>query len=82
MRLLQEAKEKNSDSKDSKKADKSKISEEKFTYSTKDVILYALGVGVTVKHDMSHLKFLYEGCENFSVLPTFAVIPAQVCRRK
>ena len=48
-----------------------------FTYGFKDVILYALGVGVTVQGD-SHLKFLYEGHEDFSTLPTFGVIVAQV----
>lgn len=48
-----------------------------FTYGFKDVILYALGVGVTVPDD-SHLKFLYEGHEDFSTLPTFGVIAAQV----
>lgn len=49
-----------------------------FSYTFKDVIQYALGVGVNVKEDYSHLKFLYEGHEDFSVLPSFAVIPAQV----
>ena len=46
-----------------------------FTYSFKEVILYALGIGAsTSKAD--NLKFLYENDENFSVLPTFGVIPA------
>ena len=49
-----------------------------FTYDAKDVILYALGVGATVQEDMSHLKFLYEASDDFSTLPTFGVIPAQV----
>lgn len=49
-----------------------------FTYTFKDAIQYALGIGIRVKEDGSHLKFLYEGHEDFSVLPTFAVIPAQV----
>ena len=53
-------------------------SEDKFTYTFKDVIQYALGVGVTIKDNSSHLKFLYENHDDFSVLPTFAVIPAQV----
>jgi 3-hydroxyacyl-CoA dehydrogenase/3a,7a,12a-trihydroxy-5b-cholest-24-enoyl-CoA hydratase len=51
---------------------------DKFSYTFKEAIQYALGVGVCVKDDGSHLKFLYEGHENFSVLPTFGVIPAQV----
>jgi 3-hydroxyacyl-CoA dehydrogenase/3a,7a,12a-trihydroxy-5b-cholest-24-enoyl-CoA hydratase len=51
-----------------------------FSYSHRDVILYALGVGVSAKEDYSHLKFLYEGHEDFSVLPTFGVITSQVCK--
>ena len=42
-------------------------------------VLYACAVGVTVsRQDMSDLKFLYEGHEDFSVLPSYAVIPAMV----
>jgi len=37
-------------------------------------ILYALGVGLSTK-DEDHLKFLFEGSEDFSVLPSFGVIP-------
>ena len=55
-----------------------KVPESHFTYGFKDVILYALGVGVTVQEDFSHLKFLYEGHDDFSTLPTYGVIPAQV----
>ena len=78
LQLLEEAGTSDSGSQDPPKVSKPKTHEEKFTYSTKDAILYALGVGVSVKDDMSHMKFLYEGHKNFSVLPTFAVIPAQV----
>jgi 3-hydroxyacyl-CoA dehydrogenase/3a,7a,12a-trihydroxy-5b-cholest-24-enoyl-CoA hydratase len=46
-----------------------------FMYTAKDAIVYALGVGVSLT-DTAHLKFLYEGHMDFSVLPTFAVIPA------
>ncbi len=50
-----------------------------YSYSAKDAILYALGVGATMKTDSnSELKFLYENHEEFSVLPTFGVILAQV----
>jgi len=36
-------------------------------------------VGATLSPDnQSELKFLYEGDEDFSVLPSFGVIPAQV----
>lgn len=44
-------------------------------FESKDFILYALGVGASVT-DPSDLKFLYESHEDFSVLPTFTVIPA------
>lgn len=39
-------------------------------------------VGATVsEYDTSQLKFLYEGHEEFSVIPSYAVIPAQVCMK-
>jgi len=46
-----------------------------FTYTFKDLILYALGVGVSTTDD-NGLRFLYENHEDFSALPTFGVIPA------
>ncbi|KAL9981777.1 hypothetical protein ACROYT_G010524 [Oculina patagonica] len=55
-----------------------KVPEKHFSFEAKNVILYALGVGVTVQEDSSHLKFLYEGSDDFSTLPTFGVIPAQM----
>ena len=55
-----------------------KAPESHFTYEFRDVILYALGVGVRFQEDFSHLKFVYERDDNFSVLPTYGVIPAQV----
>lgn len=48
------------------------------SYSERDVILYALGVGEAYQHDYSHLKFLFEGHDDFSVLPTFGVTIALV----
>jgi len=45
------------------------------TYTERDLILYALGVGCT-RHD---LQFVYENHENFSALPSFGVIPAFPC---
>ena len=43
-----------------------------------DFIL-SFSVGATLSPDnQSELKFLYEGHEDFSVLPSFGVIPAQV----
>ncbi|MBN3310730.1 DHB4 enzyme, partial [Amia calva] len=53
-----------------------KMPEMVFTYSHTECILYALGVGMSTK-DPDHLKFLYEGHEEFSCLPTFGVIPSQ-----
>lgn len=41
--------------------------------------LYSYTVGATLSPDnQSELKFLYEADEDFSVLPSFGVIPAQV----
>lgn len=48
---------------------------EKFTYDFKNTILYALSLGFTTS-DKTNLKFLYENHEDFSVLPSFAVLPA------
>ena len=39
------------------------------------ITLYFLAVGVSTKND-NHLKFLFEMNEEFSLLPTYAVIPA------
>jgi 3-hydroxyacyl-CoA dehydrogenase/3a,7a,12a-trihydroxy-5b-cholest-24-enoyl-CoA hydratase len=52
-----------------------KLPETTFTYSERDAMLYALGVGVSTQQQ-DHLKFLFEGSDDFSVLPTYAVIPA------
>jgi 3-hydroxyacyl-CoA dehydrogenase/3a,7a,12a-trihydroxy-5b-cholest-24-enoyl-CoA hydratase len=46
-----------------------------FSYNFKDAILYALGLGVSTQ-DQNGLRYLYEGHEQFAVLPTFGVIPA------
>ncbi|XP_063242604.1 peroxisomal multifunctional enzyme type 2 [Bacillus rossius redtenbacheri] len=45
------------------------------SYDKRDVILYALGIGATVNNS-EDLKFLYEGHEDFSVVPTFLILPA------
>ncbi|NP_001166571.1 peroxisomal multifunctional enzyme type 2 [Cavia porcellus] len=46
------------------------------SYTELDCIMYALGVGASVK-DPKNLRFLYEGSPDFSCLPTFGVIVAQ-----
>uniref|UniRef100_A0A3Q1F536 Hydroxysteroid (17-beta) dehydrogenase 4 n=1 Tax=Acanthochromis polyacanthus TaxID=80966 RepID=A0A3Q1F536_9TELE len=47
-----------------------------FSFTHTQCILYALGVGMSTK-DPDHLRFLYEGSQDFSCLPTFGVIPSQ-----
>ncbi|XP_005376607.1 PREDICTED: peroxisomal multifunctional enzyme type 2 [Chinchilla lanigera] len=47
-----------------------------FAYTELDTIMYALGVGASMK-DTKDLKFLYEGSSDFSCLPTFGVIVTQ-----
>ena len=43
-----------------------------FNYNYKDVIIYNLGVGASIRDG---LKYLYEGHDSFSPIPSFAVIP-------
>jgi (3R)-3-hydroxyacyl-CoA dehydrogenase / 3a,7a,12a-trihydroxy-5b-cholest-24-enoyl-CoA hydratase / enoyl-CoA hydratase 2 len=46
-------------------------------YNERDVALYALGVGAARNPlDEDELRFVYEGRPQFTVLPTFAVMPA------
>uniref|UniRef100_A0A6Q2YUS5 Hydroxysteroid (17-beta) dehydrogenase 4 n=1 Tax=Esox lucius TaxID=8010 RepID=A0A6Q2YUS5_ESOLU len=52
-----------------------RLPEMTFSYSHMQCILYALGVGMSTREN-DHLKFLYEGHEDFCVLPTFGVIPS------
>lgn len=49
------------------------MSDQTYSYTTRDVILYALGVGCSTV-DKDFLQFLYENSENFSTLPTFGSI--------
>ncbi|XP_037934559.1 peroxisomal multifunctional enzyme type 2-like [Teleopsis dalmanni] len=48
--------------------------EDTFKFGAKDLILYALGIGATVK-DSNDLKFLYENDTDFSAIPSFFVLP-------
>ncbi|XP_067007857.2 peroxisomal multifunctional enzyme type 2 [Anabrus simplex] len=50
---------------------------EDFSYTTRDLILYALGVGASVSRP-NDLKFLYENHEEFSAIPTYMIIPGQM----
>jgi hypothetical protein len=42
-----------------------------FVYDERDVIVYNMGIGATEKE----LRWVYEGDENFSPIPTFGVCP-------
>uniref|UniRef100_A0A2R5LJG5 Peroxisomal multifunctional enzyme type 2 n=1 Tax=Ornithodoros turicata TaxID=34597 RepID=A0A2R5LJG5_9ACAR len=46
-----------------------------FVYTPDSAILYALSVGLSTQ-EPDHLKFLFENSVDFSVLPSFGVIPA------
>ncbi|CAH0695838.1 unnamed protein product [Spodoptera exigua] len=45
-----------------------------YNYNSKDLALYALGIGASVLNE-GDLKFLYESHENFAGLPTFFILP-------
>ncbi|KAK9321626.1 hypothetical protein V1517DRAFT_325953 [Lipomyces orientalis] len=42
-----------------------------FSYDTRDLVLYNIGIGAK----SSELKYVYEGADDFTVLPTYGVIP-------
>ncbi|XP_028158117.1 peroxisomal multifunctional enzyme type 2-like isoform X2 [Ostrinia furnacalis] len=44
-----------------------------YSYDSKDLALYALGVGASVKNP-TDLKFLYESHESFSALPSYFIL--------
>lgn len=54
------------------KAKEAKSPETIFTYTDRDSMLYNLGVGAK----RTDLAYVFEGCEDFQVLPTYGVIPA------
>lgn len=45
-----------------------------YTYNSRDLILYALGIGVSTE-DSDNLRFLYENHPDFAPFPTFGVLP-------
>lgn len=51
-----------------------KFPDHSMEYNAKDAILYALGIGATTKNP-NELRFIYENDSDFSVLPSFAVVP-------
>nr|CAD7452951.1 unnamed protein product [Timema tahoe] len=53
----------------------SKVATNSLSYDKRDIILYSLGVGASLNNP-EDLKYLYEGHEAFSALPTFLIIPA------
>ncbi|XP_014851404.1 PREDICTED: peroxisomal multifunctional enzyme type 2 [Poecilia mexicana] len=53
-----------------------KLPSSSFSFTSNQCILYALGVGMSTR-DPDSLRFLYEGHQDFSCLPTFGVIPSQ-----
>lgn len=56
---------------------KSSSIEDKFTYTPRDLILYALGIGISVT-DEDNLRYLYENHSDFAAFPMFAVQPGLV----
>ncbi|KAJ7593022.1 hydroxysteroid dehydrogenase [Mycena floridula] len=59
------------DSKIVAEAKRTILDPEVYSYTERDVILYNLGIGATEQE----LKWTFEGDDEFSVLPTFGVIP-------
>nr|AZL94349.1 hydroxysteroid 17-beta dehydrogenase 4 [Nephromyces sp. MMRI] len=51
------------------------LSENKKSYTCRDVILYAIGVGASQDpNDLLDLKYTYENHEDFSVIPSFSTV--------
>lgn len=48
--------------------------EDTFSFSSRDLILYALGIGVSTD-DEDNLRYLYENHPDFAAFPTFSVMP-------
>lgn len=48
-----------------------------FSYNHRDLILYALGIGVSTD-DEDNLRYLYENHPDFAAFPTFGVLPGMI----
>lgn len=57
--------------------DDSSKTESVFSYSSKDLILYALSVGCSTRRP-NELKFLYENDEDFTFIPSFFINPGLI----
>lgn len=51
--------------------------EQTFNYTSRDLILYALGIGVSTDN-LDNLRYLYENHPDFAAFPTYSVIPGIV----
>ncbi|XP_037934557.1 peroxisomal multifunctional enzyme type 2-like [Teleopsis dalmanni] len=57
------------------------VQEDTFKFGAKDLILYALGIGASVKNS-NDLKFLYENHYEFAPIPTFFISPCLIAVTK
>lgn len=51
--------------------------EDTFTYTFRELIMYALGIGISTS-DIDNLRFLYENHPDFAAFPTFTVLPGMI----
>lgn len=51
--------------------------EDTYNYSSRDLILYALGIGVSTDNE-DNLRYLYENHPDFAAFPTFSVLPGMI----
>jgi hypothetical protein len=53
-----------------------KLGSLEYSYTERDLVLYALGLGCSAEEDGEELRFLFEQDARFAALATFGVIPA------
>lgn len=51
--------------------------EDTFTYNNRDLVLYALGIGISTD-DNDNLRYLYENHPDFAAFPTYSIMPGLV----